>query len=66
MENSSAFEDLHFQMGDGNLNYYMYNWIMNCRKLEDPAKLGVVLFWFVTQTNLWISKYLNDDKQMIK
>ena len=28
MENATVFEDLHFQMGDGNLNYYIYNWIM--------------------------------------
>lgn len=43
MENASVFDDLHFQMGDGNLNYYMYNWVMKCRKIK-PEELGVVLF----------------------
>ena len=43
MDNAIVFEDLHFQVGDGNLNYYMYNWVMNCKKI-DPNQLGVVLF----------------------
>jgi glycylpeptide N-tetradecanoyltransferase len=43
MENATVFEDLHFQIGDGNLNYYMYNWIMKCKKIQ-PQELGVVLF----------------------
>lgn len=43
MDNGSVFEDLHFQVGDGHLNYYLYNWVMKCKKIE-PAKLGVVLF----------------------
>ena len=33
MDNASAFEDLHFQTGDGVLNYYLYNWIMNKSKI---------------------------------
>jgi len=33
MDNATVFDDLHFQMGDGKLNYYMYNWIMNCKKI---------------------------------
>ena len=43
MDNSSVFEDLHFQVGDGNLNYYLYNWVMKSRKIT-PPELGVVLF----------------------
>lgn len=48
MENASVFEDLLFQMGDGNLNYYMYNWVMKCRKIK-PEELGVVLFWIIVK-----------------
>ena len=44
MENPSMFEDLHFQKGDGHLNYYFYNWIMKSKKIE-PSELAVVLFW---------------------
>ena len=43
MENATVFEDLFFQRGDGILNYYFYNWIMNCKHIE-PSQLGVVLF----------------------
>lgn len=51
MDNSLVFEDLHFQMGDGNLNYYLYNWVMKCRKIN-PPQLGVVLFWSIAITHL--------------
>ena len=53
MDNASVFEDLHFQIGDGNLNYYLYNWIMKCKKIQ-PNQLGVVLFWL----NDWLIVYL--------
>lgn len=43
MDNATAFENLHFQTGDGVLNYYLYNWIMKQRKIESN-QLGVVLF----------------------
>ncbi len=43
MENGSVSEELHFQKGSGNLNYYLYNWVMNCKHIE-PKQLGVVLF----------------------
>ena len=43
MDNSSVFNELHFQVGDGNLNYYMYNWIMKCKKIK-PEELAIVLF----------------------
>lgn len=43
MENASVFEELHFQKGDGHLNYYFYNWIME-RKHIKPEELAVVLF----------------------
>ena len=34
MDNASVFDELHFQIGDGNLNYYLYNWIMQCKKIQ--------------------------------
>ena len=43
MENPCMFEELHFQKGDGHLNYYFYNWIMKSKKIE-PGELAVVLF----------------------
>lgn len=43
MENPSMFEELHFQKGDGHLNYYFYNWVMNKKHIE-PSELAVVLF----------------------
>ena len=43
MDNATVFEDLHFQTGDGVLNYYFYNWVMQCRKIK-PEELGIVLF----------------------
>ena len=43
MDNASVFEDLHFQKGDGHLNYYFYNWVMKCKQIK-PEELGVVLF----------------------
>ena len=43
MDNASVFEQLHFQTGDGILNYYLYNWILHARKIE-PKQLGIVLF----------------------
>lgn len=26
MNNKEVFENLHFMIGDGHLNYYLYNW----------------------------------------
>lgn len=43
MENASVFDELHFQKGDGHLNYYLYNWVMK-RKHIKPEELAVVLF----------------------
>jgi hypothetical protein len=43
MENASVFENLHFLKGDGHLNYYLYNWVMN-RKHINAEELAVVLF----------------------
>lgn len=45
MENASVFENLHFLKGDGHLNYYLYNWVMN-RKHINAEELAVVLFWW--------------------
>lgn len=44
MENGPIFDELHFQMGDGHLNYYLYNWVMECKHIK-PEELAVVLFW---------------------
>lgn len=43
MENGPIFDELHFQMGDGHLNYYLYNWVMECKHIK-PEELAVVLF----------------------
>jgi len=40
MENSEFLEKLKFGIGDGNLQYYLYNW--KCPKM-DPKKIGLVL-----------------------
>merc|ERR1719422_1198133 len=40
MENSEFLEKLKFGIGDGNLQYYLYNW--KCPKME-PNKVGLVL-----------------------
>lgn len=40
LENQTFLSDLKFAIGDGNLQYYLYNW----RCPEMPAeKLGIVL-----------------------
>lgn len=40
MENKGVFEDLKFGIGDGNLQYYLYNW--KCPEIE-PHETGLVL-----------------------
>ncbi|XP_063878390.1 glycylpeptide N-tetradecanoyltransferase-like isoform X1 [Scylla paramamosain] len=40
MENSKFLEELKFGQGDGNLQYYLYNW--RCPKMS-PEKVGLVL-----------------------
>lgn len=40
MENGSFLEELKFGMGDGNLQYYIYNWA--CPEMI-PEKVGIVL-----------------------
>lgn len=40
MENSEFLEKLKFGIGDGNLQYYLYNW--KCPKM-DPKNIGLVL-----------------------
>lgn len=49
MENATVFEvmygitqPLHFMVGDGYLNYYLYNWNLKKGKIE-PNELAVVL-----------------------
>ena len=40
MENKVFFEELKFKIGDGNLQYYLYNW--KCPEM-DPGKVALVL-----------------------
>jgi len=40
MQNQKFLEELKFGIGDGNLNYYLYNW--KCPSLE-PSQIGLVL-----------------------
>ena len=40
MENQSIMEPLKFGIGDGNLQYYIYNW--SCASM-DPKQVGIVL-----------------------
>lgn len=42
MENSSFLKDLKFGIGDGSLQYYLYNWRMANAPLE-PKDLGLIL-----------------------
>ena len=39
-QNEEFFKELKFQVGDGNLNYYLYNW--RIQKIN-PADVGIVL-----------------------
>lgn len=40
MENTEVLENLKFGIGDGNLQYYIYNW--KCKQME-PNEIGLVL-----------------------
>ena len=40
MENTEFLEKLKFGIGDGNLQYYLYNW--RCPNME-PKRVGLVL-----------------------
>lgn len=40
MENSEILNDLKFGVGDGHLQYYLYNW--KCPEIQ-PAETGLVL-----------------------
>ena len=40
MDNSGIFSTLNFGAGDGNLQYYLYNW--KCPVIE-PSEVGLVL-----------------------
>jgi glycylpeptide N-tetradecanoyltransferase len=40
MENESFLQDLHFGLGDGMLNYYLFNWA--CPSMT-PKEIGMVL-----------------------
>jgi glycylpeptide N-tetradecanoyltransferase len=40
MDNAQFLDELKFGIGDGNLNYYIYNW--RCTEFP-PADLGLVL-----------------------
>ena len=50
MENTEFLEKLKFGIGDGNLQYYLYNW--KCPAMN-PNKVGLVLQWFnVASSNI--------------
>mmetsp|Transcript_13207 Transcript_13207/g.40606 ORF Transcript_13207/g.40606 Transcript_13207/m.40606 type:complete len:429 (+) Transcript_13207:81-1367(+) len=40
MDNASVFKDLKFHIGDGQLNYYLFNW--KCPRI-DPSENGLVM-----------------------
>ena len=40
MENRSFLDELKFGIGDGNLQYYLYNW--KCPDMK-PEQIGLVL-----------------------
>ena len=40
MDNETMFKELSFGVGDGNLQYYLYNW--GCEQLQ-PGKVGLIL-----------------------
>lgn len=42
MNNQSVFENLYFMVGDGHLNYYLYNWALGRESIE-PGELATVL-----------------------
>lgn len=42
MENTSFLKELKFGIGDGSLQYYLYNWRMNNAPLQ-PTDLGLIL-----------------------
>lgn len=41
MENKLFLEPLKFGIGDGNLQYYLYNW--KCQKME-PHQVSIFIF----------------------
>lgn len=41
MDNMSLFRDLKFHIGDGQLNYYLYNW--KCRSIKPEENALVML-----------------------
>jgi glycylpeptide N-tetradecanoyltransferase len=44
MENrSEILSDLHFKPANTCLNYYLFNWVLKCRKIN-PDQVGVVMF----------------------
>lgn len=40
MDNLTVFKELKFGIGDGNLQYYLYNW--RCQTMV-PSQIGIVL-----------------------
>lgn len=40
MDNDTVFDELKFGQGNGNLQYYLYNWKMPSAK---PNDIGIVL-----------------------
>lgn len=73
MDNEHFFKELLFQVGDGCLNYYFYNWIMKRKKCE-PKDLAVVLFWtvglsirsFLKLNRYFLNKFININQKLGK
>lgn len=43
MDNKEFLEKLKFGIGDGNLQYYIYNWICPTMK---PQEVSQIIIWF--------------------
>jgi glycylpeptide N-tetradecanoyltransferase len=54
MENSTFLEELKFGKGDGNLQYYVYNW--SCPSMK-PEDVGIVLHCKITLGSLSVSVF---------
>jgi hypothetical protein len=54
MENKSFLEKLKFGIGDGNLQYYLYNW--KCPDMT-PEQIGLVLQWVA-----WHIKFYSEQR----
>ena len=57
MENKTFLEKLKFGIGDGNLQYYLYNWkcpIMGADKVRLPVYIPYIFFDVCQKTNVFL------------